>query len=240
MQDWGERTYLLLGQKAMASLATAHVVVVGVGGVGAYAAEMIARAGVGHMTIIDGDTVSVSNINRQLPALHSTVGIDKVEVMRRRIIDINPDVQVETVCKFITPGDVELLLECRPDFVVDAIDSIAPKVALIEHCLRSDIAIVSSMGAGGRIDPSAVRYADISQTRNDGLARVVRSRLRKDGFASGLTVVWSEELPVEASLVITDELQNKRSSYGTVSYLPCIFGCMLAAHVINRLTNNND
>lgn len=238
MQDWNERTYLLLGQQATQRLAAAHVMVVGVGGVGAYAAEMVARAGVGRMTIVDGDTVSPSNINRQLPALHSTVGIDKVEVMRRRMADINPEARIDALKEFVTPDTVGSLLASNPDFVIDAIDSIAPKVALIEHCLRRGINIVSSMGAGGRIDPTAVRYADIAQTRNDGLARVVRTRLRKDGFKSGLTVVWSEELPREASLTLTDELQNKRSSYGTVSYLPCIFGCMLAAHVINKLREN--
>lgn len=235
MQDWNERTYLLLGQQATQRLAAAHVMIVGVGGVGAYAAEMVARAGVERMTIVDGDTVSPSNINRQLPALHSTVGIDKVEVMRRRMADINPEARIDALKEFVTPDTVGSLLASNPDFVIDAIDSIAPKVALIEHCLRRGINIVSSMGAGGRIDPTAVRYADIAQTRNDGLARVVRTRLRKDGFKSGLTVVWSEELPREASLTLTDELQNKRSSYGTVSYLPCIFGCMLAAHVINKL-----
>ena len=191
MQQWNERTYLLLGRQAADALAAAHVVVVGVGGVGAYAAEMVARAGVGRMTLVDGDVVSVSNINRQLPALHSTVGLDKVEVMRRRIADINPDARIEALKMFVTPDTVGQLLDCKPHFVIDAIDSVSPKVALIEYCLRQGIGIVSSMGAGGRIDPTAVRYADISQTRNDGLARVVRTRLRKDGFHHGLTVVWS-------------------------------------------------
>ena len=235
MQDWNERTYLLLGKEAADYIAATHVMIVGVGGVGAYAAEMIARAGVGRITIVDGDVVSPSNINRQLPALHSTIGLDKVAVMQQRMADINPEADVRALKMFITPDSVSRLLETRPDFVIDAIDSIAPKVALIEYCLREKINIVSSMGAGGRLDPTAVRYADISQTHSDGLARVIRTRLRKDGFLKGLTVVWSEELPVETSLTMTDELQNKRSSYGTVSYLPCIFGCMLAAHVINKL-----
>lgn len=240
MQDWAERTYLLLGQQASETLAKVHVVIVGVGGVGAYAAEMVARAGVGRMTLVDGDTVSVSNINRQLPALHSTVGVDKVAVMRNRIADINPDAQVDALKMFVTPDNVGQVLGEKPDFVIDAIDSIAPKVALIEYCLGNGIEIVSSMGAGGRTDPTAIGYADISQTRNDGLARVVRTRLRKDGFARGLTVVWSSELPVEASLTHTDEMPNKRSSYGTVSYMPCIFGCMLAAYAINKLRQAND
>ena len=221
MQDWAERTYLLIGQQAAEALADAHVVIVGVGGVGAYAAEMVARAGVGHITIVDGDTVSVSNINRQLPALHSTIGLDKVAVMQHRIADINPEAHIDALKMFITPDTIaQVLGDKKPDFVIDAIDSIAPKVALIEHCLNSGINIISSMGAGGRIDPTAVRYADISQTYNDGLARVIRTRLRKDGFGKGLTVVWSEEQPIESSLTYTDEMPGKRSSYGTVSYLP--------------------
>lgn len=241
MQDWAERTYLLIGQQAAEALADAHVVIVGVGGVGAYAAEMVARAGVGHITIVDGDTVSVSNINRQLPALHSTIGLDKVAVMQHRIADINPEAHIDSLKMFITPDTIaQVLGDKKPDFVIDAIDSIAPKVALIEHCLNSGINIISSMGAGGRIDPTAVRYADISQTYNDGLARVIRTRLRKDGFGKGLTVVWSEEQPIESSLTYTDEMPGKRSSYGTVSYLPCIFGCMLAAYVINQLRQAND
>ena len=238
--EWMERTALLMGEEKMERIRRAHVLVVGAGGVGAYAAEMLVRAGVGRLTLWDADRVQPSNINRQLPALHSTIGLDKVAVMQQRIADINPEAKVEALKMFITPDSVNRLLEAKPDFVIDAIDSISPKVALIEHCLREGINIISSMGAGGRLDPTAVRYADISQTHNDGLARVVRTRLRKDGFHKGLTVVWSEEPSTEASLIFTDgELPCKRSSYGTVSYLPCIFGCMLAAHAINKLKKND-
>ena len=209
MQDWEERTYRLMGDKAAEALARAHVMIVGVGGVGAYAAEMIARAGIGHITIVDGDTVNCTNINRQLPALHSTVGLDKVAVMQRRIADINPRANIEALKQFVTADSA--------------------------HCIDNGVGIISSMGAGGRFDPAAIRYADISQTRNDGLARVVRTRLKKMGIRKGLPVVWSEELPTESALVHTDEIPCKRSSYGTVSYMPCMFGCMLAAYAINKL-----
>ena len=236
MQDWEERTYRLMGDKAAEALARAHVMIVGVGGVGAYAAEMIARAGIGRITIVAGDPVNCTNINRQLPALHSTVGLDKVAVMQRRIADINPRADIEALKQFVTADSAGQLIEtAKPDFVIDAIDSVSPKVALIKHCIDNGVGIISSMGAGGRFDPAAIRYADISQTRNDGLARVVRTRLKKMGIRKGLPVVWSEELPTESALVHTDEIPCKRSSYGTVSYMPCMFGCMLAAYAINKL-----
>ncbi len=231
------RTALLLGGDAVGRLAGAHVLVVGVGGVGAYAAEVVARSGVGRITVVDGDAVAPSNLNRQLPALVSTVGEPKVEVMRRRILDINPESRVEAVGDFIAPDDVEpMLRRLSPDFVIDAIDSIAPKVALIEGCLRGKVKIVSSMGAGGRTDPSKVRYADISETFHDGLAREVRHRLRRDGITKGLKVVFSTEQPRKASLVLTDEIAFKRSSFGTVSWIPAQFGLMLGAWAVSRIS----
>ncbi len=237
MDDWRQRTELLLGGDGVAMLSKSRVLVVGVGGVGAYAVEVLARAGVGHIGIVDGDRVSVTNINRQLPALRSTVGMPKVEVVRRRIADINPDADVFASECFITVDSVSSLFERGGyDFVVDAIDSVAPKVALICHCLAGGINIVSSLGAGGRLDPSKVRYADIWDTYNDGLAKAVRSRLKAAGIRKRLPVVWSEELPVRESVMLTDEIANKRSSYGTVSYLPAVFGCMLGAYVIRKLT----
>lgn len=237
MDDWKQRTKLLLGGAGVDALSRSRVLVVGVGGVGAYAVEMLARAGVGHLDIVDGDKVGVSNINRQLPALHSSVGQPKVEVMRSRIADINPDAEVKAFDVFITEDSVAGLLDDgNYDFVVDAIDSVAPKVALIRHCLSGGIKIVSSMGAGGRVDASKVRYADIWETYNDGLAKAVRTRLKAGGLRKRLPVVWSEEVPEKASVMLTDEIANKRSSYGTVSYLPAIFGCMLGAYVIRKLT----
>ncbi|MBO8476607.1 MAG: tRNA threonylcarbamoyladenosine dehydratase [Bacteroidetes bacterium] len=237
MDDWKQRTELLLGSGGVATLSRSRVLVVGVGGVGAYAVEMLARAGVGKLDIVDGDNVGVTNVNRQLPALHSTVGQPKVEVMCRRIADINPEAEVKAINCFITEDSVRMLLDGgNYDFVVDAIDSVAPKVALIKHCLASGLRIISSMGAGGRIDASKVRYADLWETYNDGLAKVVRTRLKAEGIRRKLPVVWSEEMPEKAAVMLTDEIANKRSSYGTVSYLPAIFGCMLGAYVIRKLT----
>ncbi len=234
---YNQRTALLLGDEAMDLLARSHVLVVGVGGVGAYAVEMLARAGVGRLTIIDADSVSESNVNRQLPALISTVGMPKVEVMRQRIADINPACEVVAINEFISAESAaETLERIRPDFVIDAIDSIAPKVELIEQCLRQKIKIIASMGAGGRIDPTKVQYADIADTCHDGLARAVRQRLKSRGIIRGLKVVFSTEQARRSSLMMTDEMQNKVSSFGTVAWLPATFGMMLAAYAVNRIT----
>lgn len=237
MQEWSERTLLLLGEEKLTRLASASVLVVGVGGVGAYAAEMLVRAGVGNITIVDGDSVSMSNINRQLLALHSTVGRRKTDVLKERLMDINPCLNVCAKDLFLTVDNMgEIFYGKSYNYVIDAIDTVAPKVSLIEYCLKNRIKIISSMGAGGRIDPSVVQYTDISETYHDGLARVVRTRLRELGFGSGLKVVWSPEQPRKSSLMMTSETQNKRSSYGTLSYMPCVFGCMLAAYVIRKIT----
>ncbi len=237
MEKWNQRTELLLGAEGVDRLASSHVLVVGTGGVGAYAVEMIARAGVGRITLVDGDEVGMTNLNRQLPALHSTLGKPKVDVMAERIRDIHPEVQVIALSKFITADDAASLFDgANYDFVIDAIDAVAPKVALIEHCLLNKIPIISSMGAGGRLDPTKVRYADLWETYNDGLAKAVRSRLKAHGVRRKLRVVWSEEPPVRESVMLTDEIANKKSSYGTVVYLPAVFGCMLGAHVIRKLS----
>lgn len=237
MQEWSERTLLLFGEEKLARLEDARVLVVGIGGVGAYAAEMLVRAGVGSITIVDGDSVSMSNINRQLLALHSTVGRSKTEVLKERLLDINPGLDVYANDLFLTADNIDGLFNGEMyNYVIDAIDTVAPKVSLIEHCLRNRIKIISSMGAGGKIDPSVVQYADIADTYHDGLAKAVRTRLRDSGMRSGLKVVWSPEQPCRSSLMITSETPNKRSSYGTVSYMPCVFGCMLAAYVIRKIS----
>lgn len=234
------RTALLLGVDAIRHLADAHVLVVGVGGVGAYAVEVLARSGVGRITLVDGDTVAPSNLNRQLPALVSTLGMPKVEVMRHRILDINPECKVDARNTFIAPGDVAALIqETSPDFVIDAIDSLAPKVGLIEVCLRGKVKIVSSMGAGGRTDPTKIRYADISETVHDGLAREVRHRLRRIGISKGLKVVFSTEQPRKSALLMTSEIDFKKSSFGTVSWIPAQFGLMLGAYVVAKLTGQS-
>lgn len=220
----------------MARLQQCSVLVVGVGGVGAYAAEMLVRAGVGKMTIIDSDSVSQSNINRQLVALHSTVGEVKVEVLARRLKDINPTLQLTLLHSYLAVEDVEALLEGEYDFVVDAIDTVAPKVELLSACMRQKIAVVSSMGAGARLDPTCIRYADISETEHCGLARAVRTRLRKMGIKGKLPVVFSTEIPRSDAVVEVSGERNKRTTVGTVSYMPAMFGCYLAAYVIRRLT----
>lgn len=232
---WEVRTETLLGADAMERLRRSRVFVAGVGGVGGYAAEMLARSGVGHITMADADDVAPSNINRQLIALHSTIGLPKVELFAARFRDINPEIDVNPLKTYITPENVAPLLDAGYDFVIDAIDTVAPKMALILHCLTHGIPVVSSMGAGGRVDPSKVGYHDISDTREDGLARVVRQRLRKQGIRAGLTVVASTERPERHSVIPLDE-PNKRSSFGTIASIPAIFGIFLANHVIRKIS----
>ena len=237
IDEYNSRTALLLGEEALGRLSRSHVAVVGIGGVGAYAAEIIARSGVGRMTLIDADSVSPSNLNRQLPALVSTIGLPKVEVMKSRILDMSPSCKVDARQEFILAENVGALLdELKPDFVVDAIDSVKPKVELIRECVVRKLRFISSMGAGGRIDPSKVRYADIADTCNDGLARAVRQRLRERGIRKGVKVVFSTETPRKDSLLLTDELPFKVSSFGTVAWLPAQFGIMLGAYAVNQLT----
>lgn len=237
METWNQRTELLLGREVTNILAQSRVLVVGVGGVGAYAVEMLVRAGVGQVDIVDGDTVGETNLNRQLPALATTIGLPKTAVMEERMRAINPALKMHARQEFITVESVPLLFENDGyDFVIDAIDAVAPKVALIEHCLTHKIRIISSMGAGGRLDPSKVRYADLWETYNDGLAKAVRTRLKAKGARRKLPVVWSEEAPAREAVMLTDEIANKRSSYGTVSYLPAVFGCFLGAYVIRKIT----
>lgn len=226
----------MLGADRMEQLAHAHVLVVGLGGVGAYAAEQICRAGIGHMTIVDADTVNESNINRQLPALHSTLGMPKAEVVARRLLDINPRLKLTVVNEFLRDERTEEILGAKKyDFIVDAIDSLSPKVFLIYHAINLRIPIVSSMGAGAKIDPAQVRIADISQTSNCALAKAVRKRLRGMGVNKGLPVVFSTEMANPDAIIEIDNEQCKRSTAGTVSYLPAIFGCYLASYVIRNI-----
>ena len=236
MEDWQQRTRLLLGEEKMERLRQAHVLVVGVGGVGAYAAEMICRAGVGRMTIVDADTVQPTNINRQLPALHSTVGKEKTEVLVARFKDINPDMQLTVLPVFLKDGNIpELLDAARYDFVVDAIDTLAPKCHLIAETLKRHIKIVSSMGAGAKSDITQIRFADIWDTYHCGLSKAVRKRLQKLGIKRRLPVVFSTEQADPKAVLLTEDERNKKSTCGTVSYMPAVFGCYLAEYVIRRL-----
>lgn len=236
MEDWKQRTRLLLGEEKMERLQQAHVLVVGLGGVGAYAAEMICRAGVGRMTIVDADTVQPTNINRQLPALHSTMGREKAEVLAARFKDINPDIQLTVLPVFLKDDNIpELLDAARYDFIVDAIDTLAPKCYLIAEALKRHIKIVSSMGAGAKSDITQIRFADIWDTYHCGLSKAVRKRLQKLGIKRKLPVVFSTEQAAPKAVLLTEDEQNKKSTCGTVSYMPAVFGCYLAEYVIKRL-----
>lgn len=236
MEDWKQRTRLLLGEEKMERLQQAHVLVVGLGGVGAYAAEMICRAGVGRMTIVDADTVQPTNINRQLPALHSTMGREKAEVLAARFKDINPDIQLTVLPVFLKDDNIpELLDAARYDFIVDAIDTLAPKCYLIAEALKRHIKIVSSMGAGAKSDITQIRFADIWDTYHCGLSKAVRKCLQKLGIKRKLPVVFSTEQADPKAVLLTEDEQNKKSTCGTVSYMPAVFGCYLAEYVIKRL-----
>lgn len=236
MEDWKQRTRLLLGEEKSERLRQAHVLVVGVGGVGAYAAEMLCRAGVGRLTLVDADTVQPTNINRQLPALHSTLGQPKVEVLAARFCDINPEVELTVLPVFLKDENIPQLLDAaRYDFVVDAIDTLAPKCHLIAEALRRRIKIVSSMGAGAKSDITQIRFADIWDTYHCGLSKAVRKRLQKMGIRHKLPVVFSTEQADPKAVLLTDDEQNKKSTCGTVSYMPAVFGCYLAEYVIRRL-----
>lgn len=236
VEDWKQRTRLLLGEEKMERMQQAHVLVVGLGGVGAYAAEMICRAGVGRMTIVDADTVQPTNINRQLPALHSTMGREKAEVLAARFKDINPDIELTVLPVFLKDDNIpELLDAARYDFVVDAIDTLAPKCYLIAEALKRHIKIVSSMGAGAKSDITQIRFADIWDTYHCGLSKAVRKRLQKLGIKRKLPVVFSTEQADPKAVLLTEDEQNKKSTCGTVSYMPAVFGCYLAEYVIKRL-----
>lgn len=238
MKAWQERTEMLVGQAGMKALENAGVIVVGVGGVGAAAAEMLVRAGIGHIVLVDSDVFSVTNVNRQLPALHSTVGKLKTEVLRARLEDINPEVDIKVVAEYVCEDNVAAILDpFAADWVVDAIDTLSPKTALIQYCLRRGIRLVSSMGSGAKFDATAVRIADISKTKECPLAHMLRKRLHKLGIRSGFLAVYSEERPRLESVSL-EESRNKKSQVGTISYLPTVFGCACAQAVVTSIVES--
>lgn len=233
--SWTERTELLLGEEKLDILRNAHVLVVGLGGVGAYAAEMIARAGVGRMTIADADVVGESNINRQLLALTSTVGRNKSEVMTERLRDINPRIELTVITEYIRDEKTyELLDAARYDYVVDCIDTLSPKVNLIAAALERGLPVVSSMGAGAKTDPTIIEVKDIGKSHHCPLAHMLRKRLHKLGIRSGFWAVFSPEPVREGAMIIAEET-NKKSNVGTISYIPASFGCVCASVVIRDL-----
>lgn len=233
--NWLERTELLLGSEKLEMLRKAHILVVGLGGVGAYAAEMIARAGVGRMTLADADTVGVTNLNRQLIALHSTLGRPKAEVLAERLRDINPAIELTIVNEYIKDEATYTLLDAAPyDYVVDCIDTLSPKLALILAALERKLPLVSSMGAGAKLDPTQLEIKDIAKTHHCPLAHMLRKRLHKAGVYRGFKAVFSPEPIREGAMIIAEE-QNKKSQVGTISYLPALFGIGCASVVIRDL-----
>lgn len=237
---WKERTELLLGREEVVRLSQAHVLIAGAGGVGGYAAEQLCRAGIGKLTIIDSDIVQPSNRNRQIIALTSTEGKLKTEILSTRLKEINPEIEIDSIREFLDESNIPHLINGKYDYVVDAIDTLTPKVALLAEAYRKEYRIISSMGSGGRIDPSKVTVDDISKSHHCKFAYIVRKYLHKQGIYKGIKVVYSSEpVPAEA-IVVTDGSGNKRSIVGTVSYMPAIFGCFCAAEVIKGIINEKE
>lgn len=235
---WLSRSGLLLGDEKIEKLTKSNVLVVGLGGVGGICAEMIARAGVGKMTIVDADTVEASNKNRQLPALTSTENQLKAEVMAQRIRDINPDIELTVLNEFVRDQrSVEILKEGNFDYAADCIDTLSPKTFFIRDCMEMGVPVISSMGAGGKVDPTKVQILDISETYNCNLARYVRKRLHRFGIRKGLKVVFSSEQADQTRIVETNDGGPKKSVIGTISYMPAVFGCAAASVVIRDLYN---
>jgi len=236
---WLERTELLLGKEKIEKLKKAHVLVVGLGGVGAYAAEMLCRAGVGKLTIIDADSIHPSNRNRQLIALSSTEGASKASLMEKRLKDINPELEVEAIEEFLRDERTFEILKTDFDYVVDAIDTLAPKIFLIQATLKRKIPIISSMGSGGKMDPSQIQITDFSKTYNDKLARMLRKRMHKFGIRGGFKVVFSPEPTKKEAVVFVENEENKKTTVGTISYMPPLFGSFMAAEVIREIVGEN-
>jgi tRNA A37 threonylcarbamoyladenosine dehydratase len=230
-----ERTEILIGIEGIAQLASRHVFVAGMGGVGSYCTEALARAGIGRLTLLDHDVVAISNINRQLPALLSTVGQSKAELMKARIADINPDCVVTLIRTFLGPENVHQLVPHDCDFVIDCIDSMNCKVALLAHSVSLGLNVASSMGAGNKLDPSRIRVADISETSVCPLAREMRKHLRDLGIKQGVLTVYTDENPRPPLPPQPVDRGRPRSVNGTISYMPPLFGYMLAGAVINKL-----
>ena len=235
MLDWLSRTELLIGEAGLNKLQSSNVLVVGLGGVGAMAAEMICRAGTGKMTIVDGDLIQPSNRNRQLLALKSTEGSPKALLMGKRLKDINPDLDLKIINEYIRDDRMKEILDGNFDYLVDAIDTLSPKVFLIFHAVGKKIPVVSSMGAGGKFDPLLISICDISETTRCTLARILRKRLHRLGIRDGVTAVWSPEKIDKSKVMAVSGESNKASVVGTVSYMPALFGIACASVVIRDL-----
>jgi len=235
---WLSRTELLIGNTKLEKLVNAHVLVVGMGGVGSFAAEFICRSGVGTMTIVDGDVVDPSNRNRQLPALATTHGQNKATLMAERLKAINPQVNLQVIKDFVRPEAVAAILEDNFDYVIDAIDSITPKLTFMEAAYKRNQKLISSMGAGGRMDPTLLKVADISKTYNCPFAQQIRKQLKQRAITKGIKVVFSPEEVNKESLMLTDGSNFKKSAYGTMSYLPAVFGATAASVAIRDIISS--
>lgn len=240
MENWLERSELLIGKNEQQKLINSHVLICGLGGVGSYAAEFIARSGVGKMTLIDGDKFDITNKNRQLTALNSTIGRNKAVVLAERLKDINPTIDLTIYEEFVEPDRVwEILKETKPDYVMDCIDSVTPKLNWIKACIRFKIKIISSMGAGGKIDPSKIIISNLNKSYNCNLASKLKKMLKRDKVdGKRVKVVFSYETQIKTSLKLTDGKNYKKSFYGTASYMPALFGLNAAAEVIKHLTKD--
>lgn len=252
MQHKFSRTEILIGQTGLEKLQQSTVMIFGVGGVGSFAAEALARAGVGSIILIDHDDICLTNINRQLHALHSTVGKAKVDVMKSRILEINPKAKVEALRKFYSGTDAEELLGHKPDYVIDAIDTVSSKVSLAKECLHRAIPFISSMGAGNRITAENYKVTDISKTSGDPLAKAMRKLLRKEGITHGIKVVYSPDLPLTPLPSEADCRNNcicpsgdahcakKRQIPGSISFVPPVVGFLMAGEVVRDLLKTMD
>ncbi|WDO11787.1 tRNA threonylcarbamoyladenosine dehydratase [Flavobacterium sp. WW92] len=240
MAQWTERAELLFKKEGLEKLKNSNVLIVGVGGVGSFAAEFIARAGVGKMTIVDGDVVDITNINRQLPALHSTVGVSKIDVVGDRLMDINPELQLTKIKEFLSPERAFEIVSNDFDYVMDCIDSVTPKLNLIIASKRKKIKIISSMGAGGKMEAAKVKVSDISKTKNCYLAKAIKRRLKEVKIDKGVKAVYSSEIQDASSLRMTDGKNFKKSFYGTNSYMPGLFGLHAAETVIRYLLKKEE
>ncbi|MFO7879096.1 MAG: tRNA threonylcarbamoyladenosine dehydratase [Bacteroidota bacterium] len=233
--DWQERSRMLLGETGLENLSSASVLVAGLGGVGSWAAEHLARSGVGHIGLIDDDRVSVTNINRQLPALHSTIGRQKTSVMRERLQDINPQIKITVHPCFITGDSLQREISIdKHDYVLDCIDTLTPKIELISHCLQKKVPHMSSLGSAGKTDPRAIQISDISKSYNCNLGRILRKRLHRQGIYKGFPVVFSTE-KTDKSKIVLEQGRHKVSNAGTISPIPSIFGSFMAAEAIRWL-----
>ena len=221
-----QRLKILIGEENFLKLQNSTVAIFGIGGVGSFTAEALARSGVGHLVLIDKDNIDVTNINRQIHALTSTIGKSKVEIMRERILEINPSAKVETVQKFYLPNeDAEIFFVCKYDYVVDAIDTITAKINLVAECSRRKINLISSMGAGNKLDPTKFKVTDIFKTSTDPVAKVMRKKLKELGIKN-LKVVYSDEVPKKFS---------EEKIIGSISFVPSVAGLILASEVVKDL-----